>query len=44
MKTDGVNMVCNTDLDPREEFQDSRVNPIEELEQVQIGEAMNQTT
>ncbi|MCI31859.1 hypothetical protein A2U01_0053071, partial [Trifolium medium] len=31
-------------LDPREEFQDRRVNPIEELEQVQIGEAAHQVT
>ncbi|MCI35735.1 hypothetical protein A2U01_0056956 [Trifolium medium] len=40
----GVNMVSATDLDPREEFQDIRVSPIEELEQVQIGEVPNQTT
>ncbi|MCI38911.1 hypothetical protein A2U01_0060140, partial [Trifolium medium] len=40
----GVNIVSTTDLDPKEEFQDRRVSPIEELEQVQIGEASNQTT
>jgi hypothetical protein len=39
----GVNMIGPLDLDPREEFQDSRVSPIEELEQVQIGEATHQT-
>ncbi|MCI17217.1 enzymatic polyprotein, partial [Trifolium medium] len=33
-----------TDLDPREEFQDMRVSPIEELESIQIGEAAHQTT
>jgi hypothetical protein len=36
-------MIGLLDLDPREEFQDSRVSPIEELEQVQIGEATHQT-
>jgi hypothetical protein len=30
----GVNMISPLDLDPREEFQDRRVSPIEELEQV----------
>jgi hypothetical protein len=39
-----VNMISPLDLDPREEFQDRRVSPIEELEQVQIGEATHQTT
>ncbi|MCI53761.1 hypothetical protein A2U01_0075008, partial [Trifolium medium] len=34
IRTDGVNMVSTTDLDHREEFQDRRVSPIEELEQV----------
>ncbi|MCH79825.1 RNA-directed DNA polymerase (Reverse transcriptase) [Trifolium medium] len=37
-------MVSTADLDPREEFQDIRVSPIEELEQVQIGEAAHQVT
>jgi hypothetical protein len=40
----GVNMISPLDLDPREEFQDRRVTPIEELEHVQIGEAAHQTT
>ncbi|MCI86506.1 hypothetical protein A2U01_0107787, partial [Trifolium medium] len=31
-------------MDPREEFQDRRVSPIEELEQIQIGGATHQTT
>ncbi|WJX84068.1 hypothetical protein P8452_66678 [Trifolium repens] len=33
-----------SNLDPREEFQDRRVSLIEELEKVQIGEATHQTT
>jgi hypothetical protein len=37
-------MISPLDLDSREEFQDRRVSPIEELEQVQIGEATHQTT
>ncbi|MCI63459.1 hypothetical protein A2U01_0084716, partial [Trifolium medium] len=37
-------MVNTADLDPREAFQDRRVSPIEELEQVQIGEKPHQTT
>ncbi|WJX27446.1 hypothetical protein P8452_16261 [Trifolium repens] len=40
----GVNIISPLDLDPREEFQDRRVSPIEELEKVQIGEATYQTT
>ncbi|GAU22813.1 hypothetical protein TSUD_142530 [Trifolium subterraneum] len=43
-RTNGINMVNVTDLDPREEFQDRRVSPIEDLEQVQIGEHSHQTT
>ncbi|MCI17837.1 hypothetical protein A2U01_0038988, partial [Trifolium medium] len=39
-----VNAVETTDLDPREEFQDRRVSPIEELESIKIGEAAHQTT
>ncbi|MCI35950.1 hypothetical protein A2U01_0057171, partial [Trifolium medium] len=42
--TNEVNTVESTDLDPREEFQDRRVIPIEELESIQIGEAAHQTT
>ncbi|GAU44869.1 hypothetical protein TSUD_329260 [Trifolium subterraneum] len=34
-----ANMVETSDLDPREEFQDRRVSPIEDLEPIQIGEA-----
>jgi hypothetical protein len=37
-------VISPLDLDPREEFQDRRVSPIEELEQVQIGEEAHQTT
>ncbi|MCH81899.1 hypothetical protein A2U01_0002693 [Trifolium medium] len=33
-----------TNLDPREEFRDRRVIPIEELESIQIGESSHQTT
>ncbi|CAJ2642757.1 uncharacterized protein LOC123899916 [Trifolium pratense] len=33
-----------TDLDPREEFKDQRVSPIENLEPVQIGSAEHQVT
>ncbi|PNY11290.1 gag-pol polyprotein [Trifolium pratense] len=40
----GINVIENADMDPREEFQDRRVSPIEELEQVQIGEEPHQTT
>jgi hypothetical protein len=43
-KTGGVNMISPLDLDPREEFQDRRVSPIEELEKVQIGSEAHQTT
>jgi hypothetical protein len=35
----GVNMINPLDLNPKEEFQDRRVSLIEELEQVQIGDA-----
>jgi hypothetical protein len=37
-------MISPLDLDPREEFQDRRVSPIEELEKVQIGSEAHQTT
>ncbi|PNX84468.1 gag-pol polyprotein [Trifolium pratense] len=40
----GINMVDSADMDPREEFQDRRVSPIEELEQIQIGLEPHQTT
>ncbi|GAU16859.1 hypothetical protein TSUD_368080 [Trifolium subterraneum] len=43
-RINGINMVSITDLDHREEFQDRRVSPIEDLEQVQIGEQPHQTT
>ncbi|GAU43838.1 hypothetical protein TSUD_371170 [Trifolium subterraneum] len=43
-RANGINMVSITDMDPREEFQDMRVSPIEDLEQVQIGEQSHQTT
>ncbi|WJX58397.1 hypothetical protein P8452_43858 [Trifolium repens] len=43
-KTGGVNMISPLDLDPREELQDIRVSPIEELEKVQIGSEAHQTT
>ncbi|GAU21317.1 hypothetical protein TSUD_372110 [Trifolium subterraneum] len=52
-RTNGINMVNITDLDPREEFQERRVSPIEDLrrvspiedlEKVQIGEHSHQTT
>ncbi|GAU16655.1 hypothetical protein TSUD_326050 [Trifolium subterraneum] len=43
-RTNRINMVSVTDLDPRKEFQDRRVSPIEDLEQVQIGEQPHQTT
>ncbi|MCI16201.1 hypothetical protein A2U01_0037343 [Trifolium medium] len=39
-----ASMAETTDLDPREEFQDRRVSPMEELESIQIGEAAHQTT
>jgi hypothetical protein len=32
------------ELDPREDFQERRVSPIEELEEVQIGKEQHQTT
>ncbi|WJX88497.1 hypothetical protein P8452_70580 [Trifolium repens] len=32
------------ELDPREDFQDRRVSPIEELEEIQIGKEQHQTT
>ncbi|GAU24437.1 hypothetical protein TSUD_364210 [Trifolium subterraneum] len=38
------NMVETSDLDPREEFQDRRVNPIKDLEPIQIGEAPHELT
>ncbi|XP_045797595.1 uncharacterized protein LOC123891742 [Trifolium pratense] len=40
----GINIIENSDMDPREEFQDRRVSPIEDLEQVQIGDHPHQTT
>ncbi|KAK2427055.1 hypothetical protein QL285_025661 [Trifolium repens] len=43
-KIGGVNMISPLDLDPREEFQDRRVSPIEELEKVQIGNEAHQIT
>ncbi|KAK2445921.1 hypothetical protein QL285_016792 [Trifolium repens] len=43
-KTGGVNVISPIDLDPREEFQDRRVSPIEELEKVQIDSEAHQTT
>ncbi|GAU43828.1 hypothetical protein TSUD_399210 [Trifolium subterraneum] len=43
-RTNGINMVNVTNLDPRDEFQDRRVSPIEDLDQVQIGEHSHQTT
>ncbi|GAU27362.1 hypothetical protein TSUD_55150 [Trifolium subterraneum] len=39
-----ANMVETSDLDPREEFQDKRVSPIEDLEPIQIGEAPHELT
>ncbi|CAJ2637529.1 unnamed protein product [Trifolium pratense] len=39
-----INVIEIADMDPWEEFQDKRVSPIEELEQVQIGEEPHQTT
>ncbi|GAU23955.1 hypothetical protein TSUD_183540 [Trifolium subterraneum] len=39
-----ANMVETLDLDPREEFQDRRVSPIEDLEPIQIGEAPHELT
>jgi hypothetical protein len=42
-----VNSTSNfetTELDPRENFQERRVSPIEELEEAQIGEEQHQTT
>ncbi|XP_045809878.1 uncharacterized protein LOC123904235 [Trifolium pratense] len=41
---EGINLVDSEDMDPREEFQDRRVSPIEELEQIQIGVEPHQTT
>jgi hypothetical protein len=32
------------DLDPREDFQEERVSPVDELKQVQIGDQPHQTT
>ncbi|MCI23558.1 hypothetical protein A2U01_0044739, partial [Trifolium medium] len=43
-RSNRVNMINVTDLDPREDFQERRVSPIEELEKIQIGEATHQTT
>ncbi|PNX57459.1 gag-pol polyprotein, partial [Trifolium pratense] len=40
----GINIIESADMDPREEFQDRRVSPIEDLEQVQIGDHPHQTT
>ncbi|MCI36149.1 hypothetical protein A2U01_0057371 [Trifolium medium] len=37
-------MINTADLDPREEFHDIRVSPIEELQQVQIGKEAHKTT
>ncbi|GAU46450.1 hypothetical protein TSUD_402170 [Trifolium subterraneum] len=39
-----ANMVETSDLDPREEFQDKMVSPIEDLEPIQIGEAPHELT
>jgi hypothetical protein len=39
-----VNVISPLDLDPREDFQDRRVCPIEDLEQVRIGEKPHQVT
>jgi hypothetical protein len=38
------NMVEAADLDPREDFHKDRVSPIDELEEVRIGEEEHQTT
>jgi hypothetical protein len=43
-RRDSTNMNEAADLDPREELQDRRVSPIEELEEVQIGDEAHQTT
>ncbi|MCI33055.1 hypothetical protein A2U01_0054271, partial [Trifolium medium] len=42
IKQGGANVIDTANMDPREEFQDRRVSPIEELEQVQIGEEPHQ--
>jgi hypothetical protein len=42
--SEGVNMISPLDLDPREDFQERRVSPIEDLEQVQIGKEPYQVT
>ncbi|GAU51689.1 hypothetical protein TSUD_415030, partial [Trifolium subterraneum] len=39
-----ANIVEMSDLDPREEFQDRRVSPIEDLEPIQIGKAPHELT
>ncbi|MCI22155.1 hypothetical protein A2U01_0043331, partial [Trifolium medium] len=44
MVIDLVHMVETADLDPREDFQDRRVSPTEELEDIQIGDSPSQTT
>ncbi|MCI16503.1 hypothetical protein A2U01_0037647, partial [Trifolium medium] len=44
IKQGGVNAIDTADMDPREEFQDRRVSPIKELEQVKIGKEPHQTT
>jgi hypothetical protein len=43
-KGDGVNMISPLDLDPREDLTERRMSPIEELEQVQIGDMPHQIT
>ncbi|WJX83768.1 hypothetical protein P8452_66405 [Trifolium repens] len=42
--TESANMTESADLDPREEFREDRVSPIEEVEEVQIGGEAHQTT
>jgi hypothetical protein len=39
-----TNMTESADLDPREEFREDRVSPIEEVEEIQIGDEAHQTT
>ncbi|MCI33194.1 hypothetical protein A2U01_0054410, partial [Trifolium medium] len=44
-QADRVNMADDfADLDPREDFQEGRVSPIEELKQILIGEMPHQVT
>ncbi|GAU31520.1 hypothetical protein TSUD_332960 [Trifolium subterraneum] len=42
--TDSTNMSQTADLDPREEFQEGRVSPTEELEEIKIGDKAHQVT